>query len=346
MNWHPLTLAIWLTELTAWALYLAAAWRILTTVARWDPSRSDAEQLRRERSLELATFQGCWVMALQAIVLVLVIAGISNVWVPMVSGAMCGTGVLQAMGSAGRQALALQAAALFIFYGWHVAAHLSRNPSDGIPALVPSRILLLIGPVMAVATMRWVQAVAAVSPHAPVSCCAVLYDQLRDAGQSNAMGGSLFHQNTWLLLASGATLVLAAWGLVMHRRSALPCKAFGLILPLFIAAWAYAVYQALIFGVAPYIFQILHHPCPWCLFLVDHGVVGLLLFGLPVCVIAESAAGLTAWRVARCHPQSSAPALCRLHCAGLRISVASIALLVFAAWPMVSWRMRFGGWMH
>lgn len=348
MAWHPLTLAVWLTEGAAWGVYLASLWRILAIVPRWAPDRHDAPQLRRERLLDLVAYQGHWTLILQGLVLVLVVAGISNGWVPVVPGAMCGTGVLQAMGPAGRQALVLKAAALLMLYCWRVVERLSRAGDGPIPAVVHSRVLLLAAPVMAVATLRLVQAVAAVTPHAPVSCCVALYERIvpAGAGRDGVAGGPLFHESTWLMLATAATVSLAVWGWVTRRRRAFPCRAALFVLPPWLLLWHIAVYKALTLGVAPYIYQILYHPCPWCLFRADHGAVGAVLFGLPLWMTAEGAAGLSAWMVARRYPQSSIPALHRWQRAGARIGRGALVLLLFAAWPILSWRIRSGGWIN
>jgi len=339
---HPLVLAIGLLDLIAWAIYLPAARRLLAALPHWRPESGDARQLWRERALELAAYQGRWVMGMQTAAFVLFLIGVSNLWPPCVPGAMCGAGVLNAMGTAGEQTLIFRGLTLLLFYCRHAAEQLER--SDPLPvAPAHGRMLLLAAPLMALATWTFVQAVSAMSGPAPVSCCAALYDQAA-AGRLN-LEGSGISTRFWAAACFGGALLVAAWGWLQYRRPGSGGRKLALLSALLIPAWTVAAYMALKTVVAPYLFQILYHPCPWCFFLWDQHALGFVLFGLPAWMVAETAAALTV-RAAGRHGRSAGPVRARLASTGLRIWAGSLLFAAAAAAPVLLWRLRSGGWIN
>jgi hypothetical protein len=335
---HPLTLVIGLVMAAAWAIYLRALWSVMPRNAlTGDDPRPHPKALARAARL------GRWTLGLQAAVLLLVLAGISNFWVPVVPGAMCGRGVLQALGPSGAHALILMAATLMLLYCWPVIERLSRGEEETMLAVLSSRWLLLAAPFMAMAAWRWVQAVMATAHPGPVSCCAALYDQLRAGGPAGGLNGLPFSENTWLLLGLGLTLGIAGAGMLFWRQPHWAGRITLLLYCTGLPLWWVSLYKGLTLGVAPYVYQILFHPCPWCLFLVDHYAVGALFFGLPAWATLESAAALSAWMVARRYPQVAAPALRRLGQAGWRIAASAALFALTAAWPVLSGHLRAGG---
>lgn len=345
MTWHPLVLAIWLLDLTAWAIYLGAGWRLLTIIAHWQPTGSESAQLWRERALALTAYQGRWVMALQAAAVVVLLMGISNAWVAHVPGAMCGTGVLQALGPAGRQTLLLRLLTLLLLYCWRVVEQIDGRRPEGLLALAQGRLLLLAAPLLFLSTWRFGQAMAAVVSQGPVSCCAVVYDQLGGLGGGGAEAAFVLSPQVWSMGCFGGALLVAGWGAVQWRRPALAGPlAAGLVTGL-ILIWIGAAVMGLKMAVAPYLFEVLYHPCPWCFFLWDHAGAGFVLFGLLAWIAAESVAGLTAAAIAQRHAPLAAAALERERKAGGRLCMAALLFAALAAAPVLLWRLRFGGWI-
>jgi hypothetical protein len=345
MTWHPLVLAIWLLDLTAWAICLGAGWRLLMILPRWQPASSEAAQLWRERALALTVYQGRWVMAIQAAALGVLLLGISNAWVAHVPGAMCGTGVLQAMGPAGRQTLLLRLLTLLLLYCWRVVEQIDARRPEARLALTQGRLLLLAAPLLFLSSWRFGRAVAAVFSQGPVSCCAVVYDQLGRLGGGGVSADSMVSAHGWSVACFGGALLVACWGAIRWRRpaSAGP-MATGLVTGLTLL-WIGAAVMGLKIGVAPYLFEVLYHPCPWCFFLWDHGGAGFVLFGLLAWIAAESTAGLTAAVVARRHAPLADAALERVRKAGGRLCMAALFFAALAAAPALLWRLRFGGWI-
>ncbi|MDA8137752.1 MAG: hypothetical protein M0036_03785 [Desulfobacteraceae bacterium] len=329
MSQHPLTWAIGLVMAAAGASYLKALWLLLTHL---NAAQNGAGH---QQALTKAALLGRWTMGLQAAAFILVLAGVTNLWVSVVPGAMCGSGVLQAMGAAGRQFLILMAATLVLFYCWRAVEVLDRGHTKALPADLQSRWLLLIAPFMILAFWRGIEALRAAGRQGPVSCCALLYDQLRDTGRLGTIFNFSISGHTWLLLSLSLTLFMAGRGLRWWRRPALAGKGVIIACGAGLVLWWVALYQGLTLEVAPYIYQTRFHPCPWCLFLADHKAVGLIYFGLPAWATLECVAALTVWGVSRRYPQAAEPARRRLRQAGWRIALSALLFGLSAAWPIL-----------
>lgn len=344
MNWHPLTLALWLTESLSWCVYFGAVWRVLAVLSEWQPSVNSESQLQREHALELVVYQGRWTMGLQIVALVLLIAGISNVWPALVPGAMCGTGVLQAMGPDGWQTIAFHLLTLFGFICWRVVVVIDRADPLSPMALLQARLLLLIAPCLFWSGVTLWRALSAIQGAAPVNCCAAVYGRVAGGWLSSGWLSELSSRE-WLSAGLIGSMILLGWAARQwrHPESGISRSIF-LALPL-TAFWACSAEMGLRFGVGPYVYQVLQHPCPWCFFLSEHRYIGIVLFGLPLLVITECAAAMTAAGVARRYPSLSMQANERASRAGLYVLVCTVFLLLIAATPVLLWRSRFGGWI-
>jgi hypothetical protein len=344
MSVHPLVLAVWLGDLLALILALDAARRIVTCLPGWDAVAGDRDQLARERSLEMAAFEGEWVFVLQAAVLIMTVVGCSIVWSDVVPGAMCGTGVLQSMGTAGWQSLLFRAAALIALYAWRSAAGINRRSAQGALSPMMGRLFLFALPLMLLATAAWGRAVAAVDPGSPVDCCAVVYAAA--AGESTPEtpdAGSDSHM--WIVLCTFGAIAVAVSGILRRSRPLAGGTRFAGLLVLITLGWAALAVHALQIGFGPYIYQVLRHPCPWCFFLPEHHGVGFLLYGSLSVVCAEQVAACTAVAAGR-NAGLMPAAIDRLRSAQLRVAAATVVFCATALLPVLRWRIQFGGWMY
>lgn len=339
MTWHPLTLTVWLLLVLSWLIYLPLAGRVIAVLPRWRPGEGNADQLRNERWMEAVSFYGRWVLALQAAAAVLLVAGISNVWPAYIPGAMCGTGVLQAMGMAGEQSLIYGVGVVGVLYGWRVMHRLDDVHPQGAMAVRHGRCFLLAAPLMVLQGPAWAGAVGSASGSPPVRCCAVVYAQA--GGGTGAVVFQVADGRSWLLTCLVGAVLLAVWGGWQWRRHRHAPGWITVMASFAALAWLWVALAALKTGVAPYIYQVLVHPCPWCLFLTDHGAVGYVYFGLLVWIAAQcltlGVVGLTA-----VPPDAAARQRRR---AGFRLMAGQLVFLVAVLWPVVAWRLRFGNWL-
>jgi len=211
-------------------------------------------------------------------------------------------------------------------------------------AMLQARLLLLIAPCLFWSGVTLWRALSAIRGAAPVNCCTAVYD--RAAGGWPPSGWlSHFSSHEWLAAGLLGSMILLGWAARQwrHPESGIS-RSIVLALPLTIF-WAWLAEMVLRFGVGPYVYQVLQHPCPWCFFLGEHRYIGIILFGLPLWIISECAAAMTAAGAARRYPQLARPARQRARRAGLYVLVCTAFFLLISATPVLLWRSRFGGWI-
>ena len=94
-----------------------------------------------------------------------------------------------------------------------------------------------------------------------------------------------------------------------------------------------------------YHYGVLHHHCPWCLFLAEHWLVGYPLFGALLVVLFDGVGVFLAARVAVREPILHAAGLARVRQGALRLLLAVLVFAVLAGGPALVWRLRYGVWM-
>jgi hypothetical protein len=343
MIWHPLVLAVVGLDLLGLLALLFAAAAALQVLLHWAPESAAAGQIILERRAEtgaLAAGFGFWALLAASLLLVI---GITNVLPELVPGAMCGTGVLQATAGAGPRALGFRLGALVLLCGWRMVETVNRRHPLRPLTLPAARLLLLALPLCLLAAGATFQALAGLDVHQPVDCCAVVYDQFRPPEIAGRAAG--LPDRLWVGLFALGGVVLGALSLRLARapdpiRGPWPGALAGVAL-----LWAGAAAVALVRVLAAYTYEVLHHHCPWCLFLPEHRFVGFPLFGLLMLTVLE---GCGVWTLALVVRRCGLPlpgAASRLRAGGWRILWAAVLFSLLAAAPALWWRWRFGVWI-
>ena len=340
MTWHPLTWAFWTAALTGILLYGLAAVRAMDLFLNWDPDRADIHQLRREHRAEIASLlaQGSFMALAAAAALGLI--GVAMVWHPVVPGAMCGTGVLQAMEPYGRRAMLFWGLGLMIFYAWQVLDRLNRSHPGNVATRSAGRMLITAAPLLVLAVYYSWQALMHVAAVPAVSCCAAIYDRILAAPADSAGSSRLIALAFFGHLTGGITLLVLA---ALAVR--LPGRVPGGFITALAVTWSVAASVAVKQVWSPYHYQVLSHPCPWCLFLPDAYGVGFIVFGCVVVIVMEAVAFWTADRVCRQHPQLFEAAAIRRRRSAGRIICALIGFAIASAGPAIFWRLNTGIWL-
>ncbi len=359
MIWHPLSLSVLALDALALAFATVAAVSYARVLFGWVPGSAAARQIALEADCDgarLATRTAIFFFLAASLLLVL---GISLLLPALVPGAMCGTGVLQAMGGLGTRALILRAGALAILWIWRSLDGVHRAHPRSVDEPTIARWQLLALPVLGLAVLTTVRAFLNLDPHQPVSCCQVVYDAFRSREEATHTAG--LSDGFWLLAASGTGILLAglaafAWRSLRRRTAAAPeigapsSRPPSVVPPaavlLAAAAWLPAAATALVTVLSAYHYEVLHHHCPWCLFLPEHGAVGIVLYGALLLVGLEALAVFAVARFARSNPAVSDAARSRQRRALLRILGALLVFTVFTVGPALLWRWRTGVWMH
>lgn len=282
---HPGVVALLTGSLLVSGLLLASAWHAVEMLRRWDLASGSAQQLALERRTYLVSALVGWALAFELASLFLYVYT-ADALAPMFTGAMCAAGTLNANGY-GYPALLLR---LAVFVG--AALWLVLNHADSLGRdypLVRTKYGLLLGLAALVPLEAWLQArfFLALEPEVITSCCGSLFSTGGvGAGASVASLPPVPSAVALYLTLGGA----AAAGLAFRRTPSAPVAAVlgiasALALPVGLAA--------LISFVAPYVYELPTHHCPFCLLRREYGWVGYPLYAaLLGAVVCGAGAGV------------------------------------------------------
>lgn len=343
MIWHPLFLTTFIVQASGFFLLAAAALTAFRIVAGWKPASATREQLTLEIKAESAALQTRWALGLYIFSNILLIIGTTNVYPDLIPGAMCGTGVMQSMNKAGNGFLILNGILLAVLLYWNELDILNRKQTD-VPLTVQSaRLILLALPVAVLAFSRTLLAAVGVDVHQPVDCCAVVYDQFRTIGEAHQISG--LPDRFWIAAWAMLNLLLIWPAVQLLRRHHDPSLKWNAFLSVVSVLWVLVSAVTLVNILSAYHYGVLQHQCPWCLFLLQHGAVGFLLFAALAVVVIEGPAAFLLPAAVRKIPMVFPSALDRGQTAAGRVLIALAVFVVLSALPPLLWRIRFGVWI-
>ncbi len=340
MIWHPLVWAFWVAVITGGLLYTVGALWAMDVASNWAPARADIDQLRRERRAEMAVLLGHWSLGCLTGAAMLGLVGVALVWSRLVPGAMCGTGVLQALGTDGSRAMIFWGVSLTILYGWRTLERLDGHHPQGVLIPTGARVMISALPFFVLAVFYSWQALVRVETIAPVSCCAAVYDQVLMEASGTAVNKWPVPILLWGSLAGSAALLVLGTLTIQH-----PDRGSGTLTVSIAICWGIAAVVAVKQVWSAYYYQVLSHPCPWCLFLPDYHGAGFFIFGSLGAVVVESIALWLADRTRTRYPVLSTPAEKRIRQSAWRMIIGVIGFTILTTGPAVAWRLRTGFWL-
>ena len=343
MIWHPLLLAIITVDVVTGLLTLSIVANAFRIALYWNPASSDRDQIALEGRAEVAGILGRWVLILLLFSGFLLVAGISNVFHQVIPGAMCGTGVLQALGDSGRKMLLYRGLWVTAMLFWYEMDTLNRMDRGCPLTAFNARLFLAATPLAVPALIGSVGAFNAVNPHQPVDCCAVVYDQFRSLADARSAVG--ISDEFWLGAFLILSILLAGLALCVRFSGAKGPRLRG-ILALTSVVWLPVAAVTLVNILSAYYYGVLHHHCPWCLFLPQYNFVGYPLFGALAVITVEGLLVffLPLWAV-KGEKRLLSPALQRSSRACNRMLAAFSIFMLLACLPPLIWRFRHGVWM-
>jgi hypothetical protein len=342
MIWHPLLLAIVSVDVMSGLLLLSTAMSAFQIALRWNPISTDRTQIALEGRAESASIRGRWLLTLLLFSCFLMIVGISNVFHGVIPGAMCGTGVLQALGDGGRRMLLYRVFLIIAILFWFELDKLNRIDRGYPLTALNARVFFAATPLAALALVESARAFVAVNVHQPVDCCAVVYDQFKSLTAARSAAG--ISDKSWLIAFTFLSILLTGLTIVVRFSStARPWRRVGLTLTTLL--WLPVASVTLVNILAAYHYGVLHHHCPWCLFLAEYNFVGYPLFGALAVVTVEGLLVSFLPFSVKQEKQLLSVALrrsrraCTLMLAGLAV------FMVLACLPPLIWRLRYGVWI-
>lgn len=340
---HPALLGVLLADVLSLMLLCAASVGAMQILLNWSASSHDAHQIKLERAAESASLKGRAAQACFCFGTVLWLLAVTNHLPTLVPGAMCGMGVFQAMSGLGTRALAFRLLAIGTLYIFAVTSRLNDQTPEAVLTPMAARLILVSLPLVFLAVWYTFSASYRLNTYQAVDCCSVVYEQFqRDTGQGLVGIPGRF----WVFSSAALGLVVLVGSVLMQRGE--PASQFALSTVMAVSGilWAPAGYMAVTSVLCAYYFEVLHHHCPWCLFLSAHHQVGFILFGAVAVVLIESVAVWWVLRVTRSSDTLRAFAGIRARSGGKRVALAVLIFTILAAGPAILWRIRNGVWME
>jgi hypothetical protein len=340
---HPLVLAVVVCDTGAVLLLVLAAVTSAKVISDWRPGAPTWEQLRLERRAEESSLLGRWATTALVLGSLVLVVGLANVFPRIVRGAMCGTGVVQATGGLATRALGLRLLSLLILGAWHLVDHLDRSAPRSPLVMTSARLLLFAIPVVAVAVFTTFSSLLSLDVLTPVDCCSVVFEQFRPVLESITSKGLPDVFLVWLCLGTGFALGLVGVWIALHPFGALAQSTMALGLLTLI--WVPVAFLSMVNVFSAYHYGVLHHRCPWCLFLGENNLVGFFVFGALLVVLFEGLRAPLAARIVVTCPDLTEKARRRVRMGAIRTLVAMVSYAALAGGPALAWRLAYGVWM-
>ncbi|MDJ0764074.1 MAG: hypothetical protein QNJ97_13920 [Myxococcota bacterium] len=343
MIWQPVLLVIIaLDTMTAVAVCILAAIQVRIALG-WQGGAATQHQLLLERRAETAALIGRAILIVWIISTVAALVAITSVLPGLIPGAMCGMGAVQASGNRLASALLLRCIALAGVYAWRTLDRLNYATPVAPLTTASARLGLFCVPLVAVAIWHHLAALGHLDITRVVDCCAAVYDTtIAETGEVFWLSDTVL---VGIFLAGSVVLVSwTGWMAAVKKRRGSPFKAVSVALVSL--AWAWVASHALVRLFAAYHYGVLHHTCPYCLFLPDHYGIGFFIFGglallvlegvtVPICVLAASKAPSTA-----CYAQKR-----QRRALALMAGFTALTTLIIVG-PALIWRLEHGVWIR
>jgi hypothetical protein len=204
--------------------------------------------------------------------------------------------------------------------------------------------LLLALPFFLLAVITTFRSILRIDSHQAVNCCAIVYDQFGNLAAAQQIAGipnAFWVRTFWLL--TFLMLLCAVWSLKTKRTNGETAVGFLAVISI---VWVPIAAITLVRVHAAYFYQVLHHHCPWCLFLPEHKFVGVPLFGLLIIITMEGPLSYLAAKTAANFPDLLPRARRRSKLAGLRLILAAVTYAGMVALPAIYWKLFYGVWLE
>jgi len=281
MLFQPAIIALLLASIATLAVVVGAIPFAVSILRHWDLSSGSARQLALERRTYFVSTAVTFVVAVQALALLLYVFNADRMAVMFV-GAMCAVGTLQ-VNAYGMPALLAQIAVFFAAAVWLAVNHADVQAPDYPLVRTKYGLLMGLAPLIAVAFVLQWRYFRGLHVDVITSCCSRLFT----AGVDGLSGDLAAWRPVPALVAfygSQAIAIALAVRAARRRRGGFAVAVASL------AAGAASV-AGIIAVVSVYVYEQPHHHCPFCLLKADYGYVGYALY---VPLFAATACGLSA----------------------------------------------------
>lgn len=329
MLFHPLSIAVvFVDTISLYFLFFALFHSIRFLLQETDGCGVSVSSLA---TLEKISINGRLVLALQGISFLLIILGISLVFPPILTGIMCGTGVLQISGETGVRMLLVKVSALLILHLWWqidlANRELARKELNQAiaKAMLCSVPFVLLGVWLSVSTL-W-----ALDRGQSGDCCTLAYG-------ASVSGGVTFNPVVWfsLLAATSIIVLFFAFRAIGNRQFSSRVRIFFLCN---LILWCMLASFNLFYFFSSYYYGVTQHHCFWCLFLPGNYSVGYLFFFVMAIMLSQVITVFVVGRLVVSHTELSGWVAQKRRRSGLLIIAGMITYFLLILIPVVVWQI-------
>lgn len=270
MIWHPGSLALLAGSGAALLVTILSIPFAARIIVRWDPESSGESQFMLERSTHLVSALAAFAIAVETFSLFLFVA-VANDMSRFLVGAMCATGTLGAS-PLGWWVLALKAALVLLGWMW-LSINALDNRSPSFPLIRAKYwFLLFLAPLFALDFALLWGFFAGIEPDVITSCCGSLFSAASPAEKPLITDYMELELLTAHHVGVGLSWLTGLAALATRKRAALAAASL-----VSIAFFPLALASAVSF-IAPYVYGLPWHHCPFDMFLGVYSWVGFPLF--------------------------------------------------------------------
>jgi hypothetical protein len=321
---HPGVLALLLSSLLVAGMVAYASWQGLRVLRHWDLASGSERQLDLERRTSLVSTLLAVALGVELISLFLYVFTADAI-APLLTGAMCAAGTLQAT-PWGMPVLLLKLAT-FVYGGvWLVLNHADGLGHDYPLTRAKYALLLPLLPPVLLEAFAQLAHFRAIRPDVITSCCGSLFGA---GGEGPGAELAALPPGPASAVFFAAVAAVLAIGAVFHatgRGGPAFALAAGLALPVALAG--------IVSFVSPHLYELPTHHCPFCLLQREYGYVGYPLYAT---LLGGAVTGMGVGAIAPARRRESLSAAVPV----LQRRLAAVSMSLFAAFAMiVTWGMN------
>jgi hypothetical protein len=268
MIFHPPILALIGASLLSAVVLAGAGLFAVRLLRHWDPTSGAERQIGLERTTTLVSTVVAFVLVVEAASLVL-FAFNADRMAPLFVGAMCAVGSLQAS-PWGFPALWAKIVVFFAAFVWLAVDRVDNRTRDFALTRTKYAGLLVLAPLVFAEGGVELAYFLDLKADTITSCCGKLFGESRPN-----FGGDLASLDPKLALALLAACLGAAMAVGLPAARSRIAAVAHAVLSLAVFAMALA---AIVAAIGPYVYEMPHHHCPFCILKREYGHVGFALY--------------------------------------------------------------------
>jgi positive regulator of sigma E activity len=274
---HPAIIALLASSGLMSFFFLYATYHGIRIIRRWDIHSGSGVQLELERRTYLISTVLAYVFGFQLISLFLFIYTADSLST-LFTGAMCAVGTLNVNGF-GHPVLMLKVLNFVLAGLWLIANYTDNRGYDYPLIKIKYTSLLALAPLFLIDTILQARYFLGLHPDVITSCCGSLFSFGGRSALSDIAAFPPGPMKALFSLAMSSTLIASA---VFYQRS----KGAYLLSVLSATTFLIAIASMLSF-IAPYIYELPTHHCPFCLLQKEYGYVGYPLYVTLLCGVVS-----------------------------------------------------------